>query len=208
MLTDRKDIAIWIFEPPYLVTRGSRPNSKLTILNEGVLFQDNAFVPEPSDHGFDIFYFPAQDRTLQWSEIRDFCDPNLVPSDANDQCVLIDAYKLKSEISFIEGTRLPPLLCLFEKKRWSGQELLHPEATDKTKASVSRAGPDFKLRAKLVAAFSTYPPYRHGRRGRKRPSSLPESPPQALRWSASTTRSSRRSARQCARPWSGRALPP
>ena len=115
MLTDRKDIAIWIFEPPYLVTRGSRPNSKLTILNEGVLFQDNAFVPEPSDHGFDIFYFPAQDRTLQWSEIRDFCDPNLVPSDANDQCVLIDAYKLKSEISFIEGTRLPPLLCLFEK---------------------------------------------------------------------------------------------
>ena len=73
------------FEPPYLVTRWSRPNSKLTILNEGVLFQDIAFVPEPSDHGFDIFYFPAQDRTLQCSEIRTFairilCPPTLMTS--------------------------------------------------------------------------------------------------------------------------------
>ena len=60
-------------------------NSKLTILNEGVLFQDIAFVPEPSDHGFDIFYFPAQDRTLQCSEIRTFairilCPPTLMTS--------------------------------------------------------------------------------------------------------------------------------
>src|SRR6266700_4190302 len=140
MLTDRKDIAIWIFEPPYLVTRGSRPNSKLTILNEGVLFQDIAFVPEPSDHGFDIFYFPAQDRTLQCSEIRDFCDPNLVPSDAHDQCVLIDAYKLKSEISFIEARAYLPCYGYSKKMRWSGQELLHPEATDKTKVPLSRAG--------------------------------------------------------------------
>ena len=42
-----------------------------------------------------------------------------------------------------------------------------------------------------MAATSTYPPYRHGRRGRERPSSLLESP---LRRSASTTRSSQRSA--------------
>src|ERR1700687_5745502 len=69
MLTDRKDIAIWIFEPRYLVTGGSGPDSEFTILNEGILFQDNAFVPEPRDDGFDIFYFPAQNRALQWSEI-------------------------------------------------------------------------------------------------------------------------------------------
>ena len=82
MLTDRKDIAIWIFEPPYLVTRGSRPNSKLTILNEGILFQDNAFVPEPSDHGFDIFYFPARIVPCSGVEfgtfaIRILCPPTL-----------------------------------------------------------------------------------------------------------------------------------
>jgi hypothetical protein len=59
MLTDRKDIAIWIFEPGYLVTGGSGPDSEFTILNEGILFQDNALVPKPRDHGFDIFNFPA-----------------------------------------------------------------------------------------------------------------------------------------------------
>src|SRR5208283_3872839 len=110
MLTDGKDIAIWIFEPGYLVTRGSRPDSKLMILNEGILFQDNAFVLEPSDDGFDIFYFPAQDRALQWREIWDFCNPNLVPAHAHDQCELIEAYKLKSELSFIEGARLVVIL--------------------------------------------------------------------------------------------------
>ena len=35
--------------------------------------------------------------------------------------------------------------------------------------------------ARSDACFSTYPPYRRGRRGRQRPSSLPESPPRALR---------------------------
>src|SRR6202011_2839400 len=69
MLTDRKDIAIWIFEPRYFVTRRSGPDSEFTILDEGILFQDNAFVPKPPDDGFDIFYFPAQDRALQWGEI-------------------------------------------------------------------------------------------------------------------------------------------
>ena len=64
------------------------------------------------------------------------------------------------------------------------------------------------LKARLVAAFSTYPPYCHRRRRRERPSYLPESPPPALRWSASMTRSSRRSAGQCARPWLGRSRPP
>jgi hypothetical protein len=47
MLTDGEDIAIWIFEPRDLVARGSGPDSEFTILNEGILFQDNAFVPEP-----------------------------------------------------------------------------------------------------------------------------------------------------------------
>src|SRR3984893_6223651 len=106
MLTDGEYIAVWIFEPRYLVTRGSCPDSQFAILHEGILFQDNASVPEPSDHGFDIFHFPAQDRALQWNEIRDFCNSNLMPSDAHDQCVLIEAYKLKSEVSSIEGTRL------------------------------------------------------------------------------------------------------
>jgi len=111
MLTDRKDIAVWIFEPRYLVTRGSCPNSKVTILNEGILFHDNALVLEPSNHRFDILNFPAKDRALQWSEIGDFCNPNPVPSDTHDQGVLIEAYKLKSEISFIEGARLVIILC-------------------------------------------------------------------------------------------------
>ena len=35
--------------------------------------------------------------------------------------------------------------------------------------------------ARSDACFSTYPPYRRGRRGRQRPSSLPKSPPRALR---------------------------
>jgi len=110
MLTDGKDIAIWIFEPRYLVTRRSCPDSKLAILHEGILFQNNASVSEPSDDRFDIFHFPAQDRALQRSEIWDFCNPNLMPSDAHDQCVLIEAYKLTSEVSSIEGTRLVVIL--------------------------------------------------------------------------------------------------
>src|SRR5271170_5520168 len=111
MLTDGKDIAVRIFEPRYLITRGSCPDSKLTILNEGILFQDNASVTEPGRNRLDIFYFPAEDRALQWSEIRNFCNPDPVPSGAHDQCVLIDAYKLKSELSFIEGARLFVILC-------------------------------------------------------------------------------------------------
>src|SRR6266403_5289689 len=98
MLTDGKDIAIWVFERRYLVARERCPNSKLAILNEGILFQNNAFVLEPSDDRFDIFYFPAQDRPLQWSEIWNLCNPNLVPSDAHDHCVLIKAYKLTSKV--------------------------------------------------------------------------------------------------------------
>src|SRR6267154_4162146 len=85
--------------------------------------------------------------------------------------------QVTSDISFILGfdTRYPQ------------------KATDKTKAPLSRAGLGFKSRANLLAAFSTHPPFP---RRRELPSSLPESPPQALRWSALTTRSSQRSGGQ------------
>src|SRR3984893_13458346 len=126
VLTDGKDIAIWIFEPRNFVTRRSCPDSELAILHEGILFQDNASVPEPSDDGFDIFYFPAQNRALQWSEIWDFCNPNLMPSDAHDQCVLIEAYKLTSEVSSIEGTRLVVILGGNKANHLSRSEHLFP----------------------------------------------------------------------------------
>lgn len=111
MLTDRQDIAIWIFKPRYLVPRRSGPDSEFTILNEGILFQDNAPVPEPRDDGFDIFYFPAEDRTLERDEIGDFGNPDLVSADAHDQSVLIEAYELKTEVPFIESPRLVVILC-------------------------------------------------------------------------------------------------
>ena len=88
MLTDRKDIAIWIFEPPYLVTRVSRPNSKLTILNE-----------------------------------------------------------LKSEISFIEGTRLPPLLCLFEKNEMERARAAPSGSNRQNKSPTLASGTRFQAKS-------------------------------------------------------------
>lgn len=111
MLTYGKNITIWIFEPRHLVTCGCCPNAKFTILNKRIFFEGNASFAQPSDDRFDVFYFPAQNGALGWSEVLDSCNPNLVPADAHDQRILIGAHKLKSKLAFIKSPRFVVIPC-------------------------------------------------------------------------------------------------
>ncbi len=111
MVTYGKNITIWIFEPRHLVTCGCCPNAKFVILNKRIFFEGNASFAQPSDDRFDVLHFPAQNGALGWSEILDFCNPNLVPADAHDQRILIDAHKLKSKLAFIKSPRFVVIPC-------------------------------------------------------------------------------------------------
>src|SRR5215469_13950512 len=122
MVAYGKNVAVWIFEPRYLVTRGRCPNSEFTILNKGILLESNPFIPKPGCHRFDVFDFPAEDGALQWRETRDLRNANHVPAGIHDQGILIQTHKLKSKLIFIEGTRLVVIPCRNKPNDFSRSE--------------------------------------------------------------------------------------
>src|ERR1700730_9013924 len=100
-----------MFKPSDLVTTRSCPNAEFPVLNKRIIFQANPSFQKPGGDLGDVSYFPAQDRTLEGREIRDLCNPNLVPAHAHDQCILVEAHKLKSKLLFIESSGLVVIGC-------------------------------------------------------------------------------------------------
>ncbi len=111
MLADGEDVAVGILEPGYLAAVGGGPDAEGLVLGEGILFRGCAAVAEPGGNGFDVFDLPAEDGALERREIRDFCDANHVAADGHDQGELIEAYELKSKLTFVKGSRFVVVLC-------------------------------------------------------------------------------------------------
>src|SRR5271156_3257589 len=105
VLRDAQYVAVWILEPGDLITAWGGPNAEFAILDERVLFDFHAPLRKPACDGFDVFDFPSEDGGLQGSEIRDFCDPNFVPSDAHDERIRIETHEFATELALIECPR-------------------------------------------------------------------------------------------------------
>ena len=75
-------------------------------MNKGILLEENSLVPKPGGYRFDVLHFPAENGALQGGEIRDFCEADLVPTDAHYQRILVQTHKLKPKLVFIKGARL------------------------------------------------------------------------------------------------------
>src|SRR6266851_2545348 len=99
MLADREDVAVGIFEPGYFAAVGGGPDAEVLVLSEGIFLRRDAAVAEPGGDGFDVCDLPPEDGALQRRKVGDFCDANHVAAEVHDQCKLIEANKLKSQLA-------------------------------------------------------------------------------------------------------------
>ena len=92
MLTYGEDVAVWIFEPCHLVTRGSGPNAEFAIFDEEYFSKETP--RSRSQVTPNVVDFPSQDGALQGREIRYFCNANAVPADAHHQRVFLEETRM------------------------------------------------------------------------------------------------------------------
>src|SRR5712664_2870136 len=110
VLTHGQDIAVWILEPRHFVTIGSCPDPAFAILDERILFQSNALFVEPGDYRIDVVDFPAQDGALDWREIRNLGNSDVVPASFHHQRILVEADEFELQLAFIKSSRLVVIL--------------------------------------------------------------------------------------------------
>lgn len=72
---------------------------------ERKLFRQNPAVAKPGGGRLNIVHLPTKDGALKGREVRNFRDAYFVAADADDQGKLVEANKLKAELSFVESAR-------------------------------------------------------------------------------------------------------
>ena len=101
---------------------GGGPDSQFLILGEGKFLGRNFLSLEPFGDCFNVLDFPAQNGALQGSEVGNFGYADHVATDAHDQRELIEAYKLESQFSFIEGAGSGVVFCWNKSDHFSRSE--------------------------------------------------------------------------------------